>query len=130
MPAVSSMRTNRQKRLPDKSASLNEFRPCQQSGRAFLFFFYLEEEGWSGGEVLHFGGPPPMRERPCPPEEGVLCTPSHPTGNSLPVSDACLSVSMKRCRSTATSKFGARFCPVRIASAKSAYICPMLKGSP
>ena len=44
------------------------------------------------------------------------------TGNSRPVSDACLIVSIKRCRSTATSNVGRRFCPVRTASANRAYI--------
>ena len=52
------------------------------------------------------------------------------TGNSRPVSDACLMVSMKRCRSTATSNVGRRFRPVRTASANRVYIWPTLKGSP
>ena len=52
------------------------------------------------------------------------------TGSSRPVSDACLIVSTKWCRSTAVSNVGRRLCPVRIASANRAYICPTLNGSP
>ena len=50
-------------------------------------------------------------------------------GELVPVSDARLRVSMKRCRSTATSNVGTRLLPVRIASANSAYIWPTLNGS-
>ena len=46
--------------------------------------------------------------------------PAQVTGSSRPVSDACLMVSRKRCRSTATSNVGRRFCPVRTASANRA----------
>jgi hypothetical protein len=52
------------------------------------------------------------------------------TGSSRPVSDARLIVSTKWCRSTAVSNVGRRLCPVRIASANRAYICPTLNGSP
>src|SRR5947207_199881 len=50
------------------------------------------------------------------------------TGNSRPVSEDCLIVSRKRCRSTAVSNVGSRCCfrPVRIASANRLYICPTL----
>jgi len=47
-----------------------------------------------------------------------------------PVSEARLIVSRKRWRSTASLNVGKRFCPVRMASANRAYICPTLKGSP
>src|SRR5690348_17506063 len=54
------------------------------------------------------------------------------TGNSRPVSEDCLMVSRKRCRSTAVSNVGNRLCgwPLRTVSAKSEYICPTLNGSP
>jgi hypothetical protein len=52
------------------------------------------------------------------------------TGSSRPISDACWIVSTKWCRSTAVSNVGRRLCPVRIASANRAYICPTLNGSP
>jgi hypothetical protein len=37
---------------------------------------------------------------------------------------------MKWCRSTAVSNVGRRLCPVRVAAANRAYICPALNGSP
>lgn len=55
---------------------------------------------------------------------------AQPTGNSRPVADASLMVSMNRCRSTATSNVGRPPPPPRTAPANRAYICPTLKGSP